>query len=162
MHNYHAQMRTLDHFDCVILAELQQDATLPNVALARRVGLSPAATLRRVQQLRSDGAIRGSHAVIDHEKVGLRVEAYVLVTLAEHSERGDARFARALDALPNVLRAYAVAGADDVLLHVVAADTRELQDVLRTLPRIGARRVTTLLRLDTVKAQAPVPVKPGG
>ena len=143
------------------MTELQEQGDLPNVELARRVGLSPAATLRRVQGLRSDGCIRGSRAVIDHEKVGLRVEAFVLVTLAEHSERGDARFARALDALPNVLRADAIAGADDVLLHVVAADTRELQDVLRTLPRIGARRVTTMLRLDTVKAPAPVPVRPG-
>jgi Lrp/AsnC family transcriptional regulator, leucine-responsive regulatory protein len=31
--------------------------------------------------------------------------------------------------------------------------------VLRTLPRIGARRVTTLLRLEAVKPPAPVPVQ---
>jgi Lrp/AsnC family leucine-responsive transcriptional regulator len=58
-----------------------------------------------------------------------------------------------------VLRADAVTGADDVLLHIAAVDTRELQDVLRTLPRIGARRVTTLLRLEAVKPPAPVPVQ---
>jgi hypothetical protein len=48
-----------------------------------------------------------------------------------------------------VLRADAVTGADDVLLHIAAVDTRELQDVLRTLPRTGPR-VTTLLRLEAV------------
>jgi Lrp/AsnC family transcriptional regulator, leucine-responsive regulatory protein len=135
-------VRPLDHFDCVIMAELQVRGDLPNVELARRLGLSPAATLRRVQQLRSDGRIEGIRAVINHEKVELRVEAFVLITLTEYSEAGDAQFARALDSLPNVLRADAVTGADDVLLHIAAVDTRDLQDVLRTLPRIGARRVT--------------------
>ncbi|WP_306207984.1 hypothetical protein [Actinoplanes sp. RD1] len=59
-----------------------------------------------------------------------------------------------------MLRADAIAGADDVLLHIAAADARELQDLLRTLPRIGARRVTTLLRLGAVKTPAPVPARP--
>lgn len=154
-------MRSLDHFDCVIMAELQVRGDLPNVDLARRLGLSPAATLRRVQQLRSDGRIAGIRAVIDHEKVGLRVEAFVLITLAEHSEGGDAEFAEALAHMPNVLRADAVTGADDILLHIAAADTRELQNVLRGLSRIGARRLTTLLRLEGLKAPAPAPVRPG-
>lgn len=152
-------MRPLDHFDCVIMAELQVRGDLPNVELARRLGLSPAATRRRVQQLRSDGRIEGIRAVINHEQIGLRVEAFVLVTLTEHSEAGDAQFARALDSLPNVLRADAVTGADDAQLHIAAVDTRDFQDVLRTLPRIGARRVTTLLRQEAVKPPAPVPVR---
>ncbi len=116
------------------MRQLQEQGDLPNVVLARRVGLSPAATLRRVQQLRQDGVLTGVHAAVDHEQVGLRVEAFVLVALREHTVEGDARFSRELARLPNVLRADAVTGADDVLLHVAASDTRELQEVLRTLP----------------------------
>ena len=71
-------MRPLDHFDCVIMAELQVRGDLPNVELARRLGLSPAATLRRVQQLRSDGRIEGIRAVINHEKVELRTATTAL------------------------------------------------------------------------------------
>ena len=154
-------MASLDHLDCVILDVLQEEGDLPNVELARRVGLSPAASLRRVQRLRADGVITGVRAVVDAERVGARVEAFVLVTLVEHSAADDARFAAALQEIPEVLRADAVTGADDVLLHVAAAGTRELQEVLRTLPRIGARRVTTLLRLDAVKAPSPVPTRAG-
>lgn len=140
------------------MAELQVHADLPNVELARRLGLSPAATLAGCSNF--GGRIAGIRAVVDHEKVGLRVEAFVLVTMAEHSEASDAQFARALGGMPNVLRADAVTGADDVLLHIAAADTRELQEVLRALPRIGARRVTTMLRLDGVKPPTPAPVRP--
>lgn len=150
-------MTSLDELDCVVLAELQQAGDLPNVELARRIGLSPAATLRRVQRLRTAGVIRGVRAVVDHEQVGLRVEAFVLVALAEHADPNDPQLARQLAALPNVLRADTIAGQDDVLLHIAAADTRELQEVLRKLPRLGARRITTMLRLEGIKPPASAP-----
>ncbi len=64
---------------------------------------------------------------MDHEAVGLRVEAFVLVVLREaHAGSGRPVRRRAAD-LPQVLRADAVTGPDDVLLHVVAADTRQPQ-----------------------------------
>jgi Lrp/AsnC family leucine-responsive transcriptional regulator len=152
-------MAALDDKDCAILDLLQHEGDLPNIELARRLQLSPAATLRRVQRLRADGVITGVRALVDPEKVGARVEAFVLVTLTEHSEGSDTRFAEALAEIPAVLRADAVTGADDVLLHVAAADARELQGVLRILPRVGARRVTTLLRLGSVKEPSPIPTR---
>jgi Lrp/AsnC family leucine-responsive transcriptional regulator len=152
-------MALLDDKDCAILALLQRDGDVPNIELARRVQLSPAATLRRVQRLRADGVITGVHAVVDPMKVGIKVEAFVLITLSEHSDAGEQRLIEALADIPAVLRADAIAGADDVLLHIAAADARELQDLLRTLPRIGARRVTTMLRLGAVKAPVPVPTR---
>ncbi|HEY7273896.1 MAG TPA: Lrp/AsnC family transcriptional regulator [Actinoplanes sp.] len=149
----------LDDKDCAILDLLQSEGDLPNVELARRVHLSPAATLRRVQRLRIEGVITGVRAIVDPEKVGAKVEAFVLIALAEHSEAGDVRFAEALARIPAVLRADAVTGPDDVLLHIAAADARDLQSVLRMLPRIGARRVTTLLRLEAVKPPSAVPTR---
>ena len=150
----------LDQLDCAIVEELQQRGDIPNVELARAVGLSPAATLRRVARLRDDGVITGVHARVDPERVGAGLQAFVLVVLDEHDTDSAERFARAVAQLPQVLRADAVSGADDVLLHVAAAGTAELQDVLRTLPRIGARRATTMLRLGPVKEPSPTPVRP--
>ncbi len=152
-------MAGLDDRDCKILELLQEQGDLPNVELARQVGMSPAATLRRVQRLRADGVITGVRALVDPEKTGTRVEAFVLVSLEEHSDAGDARFAAAVTGMPAVLRADAISGPEDVLLHIAAADSRELQDVLRALTRVGARRLTTLLRLGAVKHPAPVPVR---
>ncbi|MEV4350148.1 Lrp/AsnC family transcriptional regulator [Actinoplanes sp. NPDC049596] len=137
------------------------EGDLPNIELARRLRLSPAATLRRVQRLRAEGVITGVRALVDPEKAGARVEAFVLVALTEHSDEGDARFAEALAGIPAVLRADAVTGPEDVLLHIAAADARELQQVLRSLTRVGARRLTTLLRLESVKAPSPVPTTRG-
>lgn len=153
-------MVALDDIDCAILAELQDRGDLPNLALARRVGLSPAATSRRVQRLRAEGVIDGVRAVVAPEQVGQVVEAFVLVSLAEHSPGADTRFARELAAMPNVVRADSIAGADDALVHVVASTPAELQRLLLALKRAGVRRATTMLKLQAIKPPAPVPVRP--
>ena len=149
----------LDDKDCVILAELQDRGDLPNVELARRVGLSPAATLRRVQRLRAEGVIEAVRAVVSPEQAGLSLEAFVLVSLDEHTPRGDAAFQRALAGMPNVVRADNVTGHEDALIHVVAADAKELQRVLLALSRSGVQRFTTMLKLQTFKPPTPLPVR---
>jgi len=140
------------------LALLQDRGDTPNVELARAVGLSPATTLRRVRRLREEGVIDAVRAVVEPASVGLALDAFVLATLDEHSGRADARFAREVAKLPAVLRADSVAGPEDVLLHVVAADAADLHRVLLALKRAGARRVRTMLRLQAIKPTSPVPL----
>mgnify|MGYP006189769995 CR=1 FL=1 len=48
-------MTKMDRTDQKILQVLAQEGRLPNLALAERVGLSPSACLRRVQELERRG-----------------------------------------------------------------------------------------------------------
>ncbi|HEV3002788.1 MAG TPA: Lrp/AsnC ligand binding domain-containing protein [Solirubrobacteraceae bacterium] len=84
----------------------------------------------------------------------------MLQELSEHSTRSDAAFARAVAAMPAVVRADVVAGADDVLLHLAVRDADELHRALLELKRAGAGRVRTMLRLQAVKPPGPLPVRP--
>jgi Lrp/AsnC family transcriptional regulator, leucine-responsive regulatory protein len=154
-------MVLLDEVDCTILAVLQEHGDLPNVALARQVGLSPSAALRRVQRLQAEGVIEGVRAVVSAEQAGLPIEAFVLLTLAAHGSRPEAAFARAVKDMPQVLRADSIAGSEDALLHVVAASPADLHRQLLALKRAGAAHVTTLLRLQAIKPPAPLPTRPG-
>ena len=151
-------MTLLDDIDCAILAALQVRGDVPNLELARAVGLSPAATSRRVQRLRTEGVIEAIRAVVVPEQVGLSIEAYILVTLAEHSPQADARFARELATMPHVLRADVIAGDQDALLHVAARTPADLHRLVLALKRAGAARATTMLRLQAIKPPAPIPV----
>lgn len=150
----------LDQIDCALLGELQERGDISNLELARIVGLSPAATLRRVQRLRADGVIETVRAVLSPEQVGLGLEAFVLISLVEHSVRADAAFQRALAKMPNVIRADNVTGLEDVLIQIVAADAKELQRVLLALSRVGVQRITTMLKLQTFKPPSALPVRP--
>lgn len=147
----------VDEIDCALLAALRGRGDATNLELARAVCLSPAATSRRVQRLRGDGIVEAIRAVVVPELVGLAVEAFVLVTLAEHDPDADARFAREVAAMPAVLRADSIAGAEDALLHVAVATPADLQRLLIALKRAGAARLTTMLRLQAIKPTAPVP-----
>jgi Lrp/AsnC family leucine-responsive transcriptional regulator len=150
----------IDEIDCALLDQLQEDGDAANVELARRVGLSAAATLRRVQRLRAAGVIEGVRAAVSAAHVGLPVEAFVLVTLTAHGARSEAAFGRALARMPNVLRADSVAGDDDALLHVAVATPVELHRLLLALKRAGASHVRTILRLQSIKPPSAVPARP--
>jgi len=69
----------LDDIDLHILKELQRDSSRTNVELARAVGLSAPACLRRVRRLRQIGAIRGEMAVLDPRLVGPGLTVVVAV-----------------------------------------------------------------------------------
>src|SRR3954447_23260831 len=152
-------MAVLDEIDCTILTELQARGDVPNVELARITGLSPAATSRRVTRLRSEGVIEAVRAVVVPEEVGLPIEAFIFATLAEQAPEADARFAREVAAMPAVLRADSIAGAEAALLQVAVPAPAALQRLLLALKRAGASRLTTMLRLQTIKPAAPLAIR---
>ena len=62
----------LDRIDLQILQDLQDDGRITNVELARRAGISAPPCLRRVRALEESGFIKGYHADLDAEALGLR------------------------------------------------------------------------------------------
>ena len=154
---------SLDEIDVRLLAELEADADRPNVALARLVGLSPAATLNRVRRLKDSGVIRRIAARLDSGVAGFSLQVYVLVTLARHEQAAAKRFGETVRALPQIIAADDVTGDVDAVLMIVARDVAELQGVLvRLSTRAGATRLVTLLRLGEIKPSAPLPLSPAG
>ncbi len=149
---------TLDDVDLKLLAELERDADRPNVELARVAGLSPAATLQRVRRLKEGGVIQAITARVDPEAAGFPLSVYVAVTVGRHDEAAHRRLETAVASIPQVIRADWIAGETDALLEVVARSIAEMQRVqLLVSSRGGAQRVTTLLRLEVLKAPSPLP-----
>jgi Lrp/AsnC family leucine-responsive transcriptional regulator len=150
---------SLDEIDVRLLTELQRDADRTNVELARVVGLSPAATLHRVRRLKGSGLIRAIAARLDASSAGFPLQVYVAVTLQRHDDSTHRRFAQAVRAMPEVIAADWVTGETDAMLIVVAREVAALQRLLvRLSTRGGAARVMTLLRLEELKAPAPLPL----
>ena len=75
-------MAKIDNINDRILRELSRDGRLPNLELAERVGLSPSACLRRVQELERAGVIKGYRAVLDPAKLGVGFVAYLIASFA--------------------------------------------------------------------------------
>ena len=121
---------SLDRTDTAILAALQNNARLSNKELAAKVDLAPSSCLERVRRLHEAGVLRGHHADVDPQALGIELEAMVAVRLAEHSsDKVDAFHRRALKR-PEVVAVYYLAGATDFLVHVAVRGPAHLRDLV--------------------------------
>lgn len=146
-------MSELDRIDTSILRELSGNGRMPNTELAERVGLSPSACLRRVQELERRGVIRGYRAAIDPRSVGRAFVAYVAVGLSDHSKKSQSAFERAVTRSPEVTECHNVTGSVEYLLRVEVADLDAYKvfhtDVLGMLAQVTA--ITTYVVMDSPK-----------
>lgn len=143
----------LDEVDLQILASLQRDGRITNADLAKAVNLSPPSVLQRVRALEKAGLIRGYHALLDHERLGLRITAMVMITLALHQDMAIERFRRAVLDIPEILECHHVSGDFDFLLKVVVRDMRSYEQFVREkLSKIkGLGQIRTSFVLGTTK-----------
>lgn len=146
-------MTTLDDKDRRILRELSRHGRLPNLELADRVGLSPSACLRRVQELERSGVITGYRAVLNPEKLGIGFTAYVTVGLNTHTKAAQEAFERGISRAPEVRECHNVTGTVEYLLRVEATDLAAYKrwhtDVLGVLPQVQS--VTTYVVMGSPK-----------
>lgn len=130
----------LDDLNRRILRELTRNARLPNTELAERVGLSPSACLRRVQELERQGVITGYRATLSPEAMGIGFTAYVTVGLNDHTKQGQEAFERAVALYDEVRECHNITGTVEYLLRVEAEDLiaykRFHTDKLGTLPQV--------------------------
>lgn len=70
---------TLDHIDRRLMEELRRDARTPNNVVAERLGIAPSTCSMRLKRLRDAGAIRGFHADLSPDALGLPIQAMIAV-----------------------------------------------------------------------------------
>src|SRR6476619_1384989 len=76
----------LDATDRELIRLLAADARTPNNALAAQLGVAPSTCLGRMRALREAGVIRGYHADIDPDAIGVPLQAMIAVRLRARSE----------------------------------------------------------------------------
>ncbi|MEF1187645.1 Lrp/AsnC family transcriptional regulator, partial [Vibrio sinaloensis] len=112
----------MDRYEERILHELKLDGRLSNVDLAHRIGLSPSATLRRVQDLEKRGVIKGYRAVLDRAQRGVGFVAYVSIGLASHRKQAQLEFEEHVRFVDEVVECHNITGANEYLLRVETQD----------------------------------------
>ena len=151
---------TLDRTDLKILNELQDNAKISNVELARRVHLSPTPCLERVKRLENHDYIKGYSAILNPQKLSANLLSFVEIKLTRTSKDVFTEFKQAVKQLPQVLECHLVSGDFDYLLKTRVADMiayRELLgDTLLTLPHVSSSR--SYMVMEEVKESGTIPV----
>ena len=150
----------LDEVDIQLLSLLQEDGRITNADLAKKVGLSPPSVLQRVRTLEKLGLIREYAALLDYERLGLRITALAMVSLSLHQEQPIEWFRKAVQGIPEILECYHVSGEFDFLLKIVVKDIRAYEQLVRErLSKIkGIGQIKTSFVLATSKYTTRIPL----
>ncbi len=153
-------MIKLDKINKKILKIIQDDGSITNSELSKKVGLAPASTLERVRKLEQSGVIRKYVGLVDPEKIGKEITAFVEITLLEHNANLIETFVSEITVMPEVLECHHIAGDKDFLLKIVTADLKHYKEfALGKLAELkGVGKIQTLFSLNTVKDTTAIPV----
>ena len=146
-------VRLLDETGCALLAALQENARMPFSELGRRVNLSAPAVAERLRRMEDAGIVRGYRVLLSPAALGLRLQAYIRMTV-RHGQYE--HFAAQLHAMPEVLNADRVTGEDCYVLKVAVRDVEHLEAVINAVNRYG-EPVTSIILSSKVEDRPPLP-----
>ena len=149
----------IDEIGLKILKILQKKARIPNVEVARQVGMAPSAVLERIRKLEKQGIIDGYEVRLNPKRFRRSLVAFVFVKADIQLDQ--AGIGSSLSKIPEVQEAHFVAGEDCYLLKVRVEDTVELQKFLREkiLNLEAVHSVRTHIALSTLKETSRIPLE---
>ena len=152
---------SLDHYDREILSELQADASISNLELSKKIGLSASACLARTKNLRELGVIKQFTTIVDERKLGMELLAFALVNLTPLNQETIYAFLEKVNQYPQVQECYTLTGSHDYLLKIVVKDMQDYRDFLihHLMENVAVSRVETSVVMGVEKRTTVVPVE---
>jgi Lrp/AsnC family leucine-responsive transcriptional regulator len=148
----------MDDISFKILKILQEKARVPNIEVARRVGMAPSGVLERVRKLEQQGIIAGYEVRLNPTRFDRGLVAFISIRLQPDGDQS--AVGKALAAIPDVQEVHYVAGEDGFLVKLRVSDTAQLERVRRekiaALPQVRSTRTT--IALNTYKESARIPL----
>jgi Lrp/AsnC family leucine-responsive transcriptional regulator len=148
----------IDEVSLKILKILQKKARIPNVEVARQVGMAPSAVLERIRKLEKQGFIDGYEVRLNPKRFAKSLVAFTTVKLKKLAE--EVNVGERLSRIPEVQEVHYVAGQDAFLVKVRTADTASLSRLTRDkIASIAAVQSTqTTIALSTYKETARIQI----
>jgi Lrp/AsnC family transcriptional regulator, regulator for asnA, asnC and gidA len=138
----------LDNVDYQILNLLMGDSMMPFTEIAKKIFVSPGTVHVRMKRLRDLEIVKGSQLIIDYQKIGFDVTAFLGIFLDRNANFDEA--CKELKKVSEVIEIYNITGTYSVFAKVVCRDTRHLRDVLHhhVLKIKAIQRTETFMTLE--------------
>jgi Lrp/AsnC family transcriptional regulator len=149
----------MDRTDAKILEFLQTNAGSSNKEIAEKIGMDEKTCAARIKVLEADGVILQRVALLDPNKVGASMTAFVAITTPEHSQGWLDQFQSAVESFPEVVEFYRMSGQVDYLLRVVVPDI-EAYDTFykRLINGVKLKDVSSTFALEQIKYTTVLPL----
>jgi Lrp/AsnC family transcriptional regulator len=117
--------------DVAIMSALQHDASLSTGALAERLNSSQSPIWRRINRLEEHGVVQRRVALLDRAALGMEIVVFATVNLTQTGRKNLLAFENEVEAYPEVVECYTMAGIWDYVLKIICKDVRHYEDFIR-------------------------------
>ncbi len=141
----------IDAVSLQILKILQDKARIPNVEVARRIGMAPSAVLERIRKLEKQGYIDGYEVRLNPQRFRRGLVGFIHLIMDTGAD--ETSLVTRLSAIEDIQEIHYIAGEDGYLIKVRVAGTEELDRLVREKIRSidGVRSTRTSVALATIK-----------
>ena len=138
----------IDNLDIQILSFLLEDATIPYTEIAKRLIVSGGTIHVRMKKMQDMGIIKGSSLLIDAQKVGYDICAFLGIFLEKGSIYNDA--VKKLKEVKEIVELHYCTGTYSMFAKIICRDTNHLREVLNgEIQAIeGIQRTETFISLE--------------
>ncbi|MCK2024536.1 Lrp/AsnC family transcriptional regulator [Microbacterium sp. kSW2-24] len=143
-----------DSVDRAILAEISRDGRATLSQLSDAVGLSVSAVQSRLRRLETRGMITGYRALLDPEKVGTPLSAFIEITPLDPAQPDIAP--EQLEHLDAIEACHSIAGDASYMLFVRVASPRALEELVRDIRLAASVNTRTTVVLQTYYEHRPI------
>jgi Lrp/AsnC family transcriptional regulator for asnA, asnC and gidA len=144
----------LDNLDTQILSILMEDATSPYTEIAKKLIVSGGTIHVRMKKMQDMDIIKGSHLIIDPQRIGYDICAFLGIYLEKGSQYKDA--VENLRKIKEVVELHYTTGSYSMFAKIICRDTNHLRQVLNEdIQGVkGIQRTETLISLEeSIKRQ---------
>ena len=146
--------------DVAIMSALQHDASLSTGALAERLNSSQSPIWRRINRLEEGGVVQRRVALLDRAALGMEIVVFATVNLTQTGRKNLLAFENEVEAYPEVVECYTMAGIWDYVLKIICKDVRHYEDFIRNTLLSGdlVREVHSHIAVTEIKNTTELPL----
>lgn len=149
----------LDPIDVKIISLLQRDASRSPEFISENIGLSLQDYQQRIAQLKTNGILEQSVALIDNERIGLSLTVFVFVRAKVHSKIWTEGVIETVQAIPEVVEFYRLAGDAEYILKMMVANVAHYDNIHQKLiTEIGEAKISARFASDKLKFTTELPL----
>lgn len=119
---------SLDEYDKKIVELLQQDSSISNIELSKKIGLAPSSCLLRVKNLKEQKILKQFTAVVDEKLLGFEITCFVKIYMHPLNRETSSNFIEEAKKIPEIIECYTITGDAAFLLKIVAKSFQYYRD----------------------------------
>ena len=143
----------IDAIDKKILNMLLASGRVSYTDIAKAVDMKPPSIIDRIKKMENEGLIKGYTAIVDYQKLGYDLNAFVGIAVENHKHviMLEKSFK---DVDDSIIGCYHVTGEFTLMLRIITENTQTLAALIKKLRAInGVTKTNTILIFSTMHEQ---------